>query len=92
MEGACSIGDFAKAMRHGRNKLFARLRRDGLLMDDNIPYQAYMNRGYFVVVEGVRKGSDGTDKPTFTTMLTGKGQVALSRRYPVGANLEAGAA
>lgn len=89
MEGTCQIGHFAKTLKHGRNKLFARMRRDKVLMENNLPYQDYINRGWFTVIENEPyERSDGSKHPTFTTLLTGKGQVALSRRYPVGTDLD----
>jgi phage antirepressor YoqD-like protein len=36
---------------YGRNKLFAELRNREILMDDNMPYRTYIDKGYFVVVE-----------------------------------------
>lgn len=50
---AISLGDVAKVldMGIGRNKLFQFLRSSGILMSDNRPYQEYIDRGYFRVVE-----------------------------------------
>ena len=50
---AISIGDAAKVldMGVGQNKLFSVLRREQILQDNNIPYQIYIDRGYFRVVE-----------------------------------------
>jgi phage antirepressor YoqD-like protein len=35
----------------GRNKIFERLRKKGILDDCNIPYREYQDRGYFRVIE-----------------------------------------
>ncbi len=37
----------------GRNRLFCWLRKNQILMSDNLPYQRYIDRGYFVVKESV---------------------------------------
>lgn len=82
MDGACKIGDFGKVIGIGRNILFARLREDEILMADNMPYQKYIDSGYFVVIEQVPYVDHaGKSHPAFTTMVTGKGQVFLEKRY-----------
>jgi len=86
MEGACKIGDFAKVIGIGRNLLFAKLRLDQILMVDNIPYQKYIDSGYFVVIEQIPYVDHaGKAHPAFTTMITGKGQVWLERKYRIAA-------
>lgn len=51
---AIQIGDVAKVLDIkgvGRNKLFEILRKEKILMNDNLPYQTYIDRGYFRVIE-----------------------------------------
>lgn len=50
---AIPMGEVAKVldMGIGRNKLFKELRKLGILQKNNIPYQEYIDRGYFRVVE-----------------------------------------
>lgn len=50
---AISIGEVAKVldMGIGQNKLFAFLREQKILDRQNIPYQEYIDRGYFRIVE-----------------------------------------
>jgi anti-repressor protein len=82
MDGACKVGDFAKVIGFGRNNLFEKLRLDEILMADNMPYQRYIDRGFFVVIEQVPFiDRSGKAHPAFTTMVTGKGQVWLERKY-----------
>lgn len=82
MEGACKIGDFGKVIGIGRNILFSKLRQDEILMADNMPYQKYIDLGYFVVIEQVPYVDHaGKSHPAFTTMVTGKGQVWLEKKY-----------
>ena len=67
----------------GRNKLYGWLKRKGVLMANNLPYQAFIDRGYFAVKESV------FETPTMTktyqqTFVTGKGQlfiIGLLRKY-----------
>ena len=62
----------AKALSWGRNKLFAELRRRGILMPGNRPYQSYIDRGYFVVKEKpIDMGGTVFNKPQ--TYVTAKG-------------------
>lgn len=60
----------------GRNRLFDRLKRMGVLMSNNLPYQQYIDRGYFAVKESVFE-MDGLKKTYQQTLVTGKGQVFI---------------
>jgi anti-repressor protein len=82
MQGACKLGDFAKALGTGRNRLFKWLREAGILMANRMPYQQFIDRGLFVVVEQIPyTDSKGKTHPAFTTMVTGVGQVWLEEKY-----------
>ena len=82
MRGACSVGDFAKTIGYGRNKFFKMMRDDDILMKSNIPYQRYIDQGCFIVIEQIPyTDSKGKEHPAFTTMVTGKGQVFLEKKY-----------
>lgn len=82
LDGSCLIREFAKVIGTGQNRLFQQLREDGFLMANNTPYQQFIERGWFVVIEGTPfTDSNGKSHPTFTTRITGKGQVGLARRY-----------
>jgi anti-repressor protein len=82
MQGACKIGDFAKALGTGRNRLFMWLKESGILMANRMPYQQFIDRGLFVVVEQIPyTDSKGKTHPAFTTMVTGVGQVWLEKKY-----------
>lgn len=50
---AISIADTAKVLNMGvgQNKLFEILRREKIIQDDNMPYQTYIDRGYFRTIE-----------------------------------------
>ena len=60
----------------GRNKTFAYLRKKKLLRSTNLPYQRYMDQGWFVVTVNLIE----TDRGTFQnkqTLITPKGQQAI---------------
>lgn len=57
----------------GRNRLFKWLRKKGILMSDNLPYQKYIENGYFSVKETVFE-IQRMMKTHQQTMVTGKGQ------------------
>jgi anti-repressor protein len=72
-----SIGDFAKTIGLGQNKLFDWLRDNKYLMSNNIPYQKYIDAGYFKVIEWVLEKKN---EAKFKTLITGKGQEYISGR------------
>lgn len=53
-ETMLSMSEVAKVldMGYGRNKIFAILRDKKILDNKNVPYQQYVDRGYFKLVEG----------------------------------------
>ena len=67
----------------GRNRLYSWLKGKGVLMANNLPYQTFIDCGYFAVKESV------FETPTMTktyqqTFVTGKGQqfvINLLRKY-----------
>lgn len=76
------IGDFVKTLcdsevRVGRNRVFKWLRDEKYLMNDNLPYQKWVEAGYFEVIPQIIVTPKG-NKEKFTTRITAKGQVALS--------------
>ena len=60
----------------GRNKLFAYLRDKKILMDNNLPYQKYIDQKWFTVVETTKKTAYG-DKTFRLTVVTGRGQIKI---------------
>ena len=57
----------------GRNKLFKFLRDRKILDRNNMPYQEYVDRGYFRVIEQRYNTNNGDIKITFTTLVYNKG-------------------
>ena len=83
------IGQFAKAIstadfQIGQNKLFQWLRDNKYLIASgtrfNQPMQQYIDNKYFEVIERTVNNPDGSSRITLTTKITGKGQVALTKR------------
>lgn len=69
------MGEVAKLLNKGlgRNKLFELLRSKKILMNNNLPYQKYVDLGYFEVVEISKPKANG-DLMVFTkTLVTQKG-------------------
>lgn len=80
-DNAIDMGTFAKyaqkqGITMGRNTLFKWLRDQGVLMDNNVPYQRYLNAGWFKVIENIYNTGSG-QYTTHKTLVTGRGQVAL---------------
>ncbi|WP_103978765.1 phage antirepressor KilAC domain-containing protein [Escherichia coli] len=77
------IGNFAKVVGIGPNKLFAWMRDHKILIASgsrrNAPMQEYMDRGYFTVKETAVNTNHGI-QISFTTKITGRGQQWLTRK------------
>lgn len=77
-----SVAEVAKLFRTGEVRFFRWLRQQNYLMADNLPYQEYLDRGYFEVKEGTYKASgSGEPRAYRKTVITGKGQVWLQRQF-----------
>lgn len=78
------MGKMAKLLKDehiniGRNRLFEWLRRKEILMKNNMPYQRYIEGGYFQVKESVYETPYGS-KTQQTTKITGKGQIYITEK------------
>ena len=77
------IGNYAKVVGIGPNKLFAWMRDHKILITSgarrNVPMQEYMDRGYFTVKETAVNTNHGI-QISFTTKITGRGQQWLTRK------------
>lgn len=75
-QGAVTVEKFAKMTFErfglGRNKLHAWLRENRFLTDKRVPFQKYIDNGWFRTFEELRNGY-----PIVATTITGKGQRAL---------------
>lgn len=77
------LGNFAKAIGFGPRKIFPLLHELRILMQGgnrhNLPFQEYLDRGYFKVVEKPYN-ANGETRISFITHVTGKGQQWLTKR------------
>jgi len=77
--GGQTIQEIAKVLDIGPHKLFAFLRSDGMLMANNLPYQAHIVAGHLVVVETVSDDA-GHKRAHARVLVTGKGLIYLQKR------------
>lgn len=82
MDDTVTVEEFAKTLGTGRNRFYRWLRGQGILQKSNIPYQRYLDNGWFKVIESKPwVDKEGNSHPAFSTRITGKGQVGLESRY-----------
>lgn len=70
------IGEAAKVLaikRVGRNTLFDILRKRGVLMNNNQPYQKYIDMGYFRTIESSFTTPDGASHVNIKTVVYQRG-------------------
>lgn len=85
-DGTYAVGDAAKILGTGEIRLFALLRARKILMDRNVsgaehhnlPYQQYIDAGYFKVITRPRPGN--ATRVTQTPRITAKGLTWLQRK------------
>lgn len=72
---AIDMKDAAKVLNIGigRNTLFQKLRDAKILMENNTPYQAYIDRGYFRVIESRWITPQGETKISLKTVVYQRG-------------------
>lgn len=76
------IRDIAKVLGTGQNRMFKWLRDIGILMADNMPYQRFVDAGYFRVVERRYKDRLTGESHTYArTLVTGRGLTYLQKRW-----------
>ena len=69
---------FSKIIKMGRNTLFKKLRELQILRQDNTPYQKYVDRGYFKVVETTYRYSEKQKVGiNYKTIIYPKGQTFI---------------
>jgi len=75
-KGSYSLGEAAKLLgipEHGRNNLIKFLRRDGVLMANNVAMQRFIDRGYFCVVQQDYFAADGSPQVRPVTRVFASG-------------------
>ena len=76
-----TVEEVAKILGTGRNRLFAWLRNKNFFLDSNLPYQEYIDRGYFRVVERQFDDKRGESHTYTRTLVTGKGLAVIQQRF-----------
>ena len=85
-EGSYSVAEAAKLLATGEVRLFRTLRDRHILMDGNrsgvehhnVPYQQYLERGYFELITRPRPGGE-QDRVSYTTRVTARGLAWLQK-------------
>jgi anti-repressor protein len=72
MKSCVTMNECAKSVGYGRNKLFAFLRDNHILMKSNLPYQSYIDSDYFRVRE-VSVVTNNYQEVKSQTLVTTKG-------------------
>lgn len=80
-QGAQSIREVAQVLGTGQNRLFAWLRGQRILLENNLPYQEHLDAGRFRVVESTWTDRDGCTHPVTKTLVTGKGLTWLQGKW-----------
>lgn len=75
------IGECAKVLNKniGRNRLFEFLRNSNVLQSNNIPYQKYIDAGYFRVIESKYVAPNGETKISLKTVVFQKGVAYINK-------------
>jgi phage antirepressor YoqD-like protein len=82
-ENLIHLKEMAICLGVGEKKFFEKLRKEGILYYEkkcNIPYQRYLDQGYFEVKQRIFE-VNGKPKTTMTTFVTGKGKVWLGTKW-----------
>lgn len=77
--GTVSIGYLAKAAGLGQNRLFKFLREKKILMHNNLPYQRFLEEGYFKLIPQHWSTPDGIVHTYFKSVCTQKGADYVNR-------------
>lgn len=76
-----TVQEVAKILGTGQNRLFRWLREEGILMADNVPYQRFLDDGYFRLVERQYDDPRGESHTYTRTLITGKGLTYIQKRF-----------
>ena len=78
---AIEMSRAAKVLNYGkgRNTLFQILREEGILRENNEPYQSYIDKGYFRVIEQKFTKPDSTVNISFKTLVYQKGLTHIQK-------------
>lgn len=82
---AQTVDEVAKILGSGPRRLFAWLRAQKLLKTGNLPYQEYIDRGYFRLIEKQYTDARGESHTYSQTLITGSGFAFIQVRFVVAA-------
>lgn len=83
-----TVEETGKVFGWGKIKMFRFLRDDGMLMPNNLPYQAHLEAGRFRVIEKTWTGDDGIVRVYPQTLVTGKGLAFIQKRVAIHREVE----
>ncbi len=83
-DGTYSMAETAKLLKlsYGNKKLFAQLRNLGILDKNNVPFQEYINRNYFIVVTKPVAIGDKVENKV-VTRVTAKGMDFVAKKLGI---------
>jgi len=81
---AQTVQEIAKVIGTGSIRLYDWLRKQGLLMKNNLPYQTHLNAGRFRVIEQHYRDKQGQDRTYAQTLITGKGLTWIQEQFKAG--------
>lgn len=76
-----TVEEIAKVLGTGQNRMFAWLRDQRILMASNLPYQRFIDEGYFRTVERQYTDRRGESHTYTRTLVTGKGFAYIQKRF-----------
>lgn len=76
-----TVQEVAKILGTGPNRFFCWLRDNKILMRNRMPYQQYIDAGYFRVIENQYKDKHREVQTYTRTLITGRGLIYLQKRY-----------
>ena len=79
-EGCHTVREAAQIFRTGERRLFVWLRNNGFLARDRLPYQRWLDRDLFRVIETPFTDPAGIDRVSAKTVITAKGLQYLQAR------------
>lgn len=80
--GDCiDVGEMAKLLKTGQNRLFRFLRDQRILMIDNKPYQPHIDAGRFRLIEQTCEDKAREKHISFKTVITAKGQEYIRKAW-----------
>jgi anti-repressor protein len=75
-----TVQEVAKVLRTGPTRMFEFLRKEKLLMRNNLPYQKYLDAGYFRVIQKQFDDKRRESQIYTRTLVTGKGLAYIQQR------------